>query len=469
MGSSPVTATTHPDSVEDPGRVLSRFLHQTVGWRTGVPLVVAFSGGPDSTALLAATMAVADAPDRVYAAHYDHQLDADSSRRARAARRLAADLGAVWISEQATQRGRMRFGVEDWARRQRYAFLERTRQRVGATAILTAHHLEDQVETVLLRMLMGTGIRGLAGIRPRVRNIGRPWLDVPSARLPGLLQNSRLEAVLDPTNQDLSRPRNLVRHKLLPLLRRQEPDIDLQVVRLARLADRVNARCTRLLSEHLDANRPDGGVASVDADRFRRLPRPLWSFALSLLVPTTRQLGESSSPTRGEIEELERQLLAGAGVGVSLAGGSRWDISQGRLERRAPVTVREAHDWCLELALPGGVDLPIGGRIEILETSRRPWMLAGHPLRTGIELEPGARLQVRTRRPGDRIRPLGCDYERKLKDVLIDNRVPAAQRDRLPLLLAEDRLVWVPGVTIDHRCRIQGKSRLWLAEWHPSR
>lgn len=108
--------------------------------------------------------------------------------------------------------------------------------------------------------------------------------------------------------------------------------------------------------------------------------------------------------------------------------------------------------------------------MQVLATpTPEPWMLTGDPLRTGIELDPGVGLRVRTRRPGDRIRPLGCNYERKLKDVLIDARVPAAQRDRLPLLLADERPVWVPGVTIDDRCRIQGKSRLWVAQWYPSR
>ncbi len=470
MGSSPVTATTRPHTAEDPGRVLFSFLRRIVGWQTGEPIVVAFSGGPDSTALLAATVAGVDTPGRVYAAHYDHQLDPDSERRALAAQEIAADLGATWVSERATDQGGMQSGVEDWARRQRYAFLERIRQKTDAVAILTAHHLEDQVETVLLRMLMGSGLRGLAGTRPWICNVGRPWLGVPRAQSRSILADSGLEPVLDPTNQDLSRPRNLVRHCVVPRLRAQDRDIDRRLAHLARLACRLDADCADLLRSHLEAGRSSSGIVTINADRLQMLPGILWPFALALLDPASVPLGRSSLPTRGEMAELKRQLRSGRGIGVSLHGGDRWIARQGRLERKPLVQSPATESWCLDLALPGAVDLPAGGRMQVLATpTPEPWMLTGDPLRTGIELDPGVGLRVRTRRPGDRIRPLGCNYERKLKDVLIDARVPAAQRDRLPLLLADERPVWVPGVTIDDRCRIQGKSRLWVAQWYPSR
>jgi len=81
-----------------------------------------------------------------------------------------------------------------------------------------------------------------------------------------------------------------------------------------------------------------------------------------------------------------------------------------------------------------------------------------------LELGPERRITVRSRRPGDRIRPLGCAFRRRLKELLIDRRIPRQERSRLPLLCVDDRVVWVPGVTIDDTCRIRGDGPVWVAE-----
>ena len=93
-------------------------------------------------------------------------------------------------------------------------------------------------------------------------------------------------------------------------------------------------------------------------------------------------------------------------------------------------------------------------------------MLRGARDRTGLglRLEPGERVIVRSRRPGDRLRPLGCAHRRRLKKVLIDHRVPRRNRDRLPLLEVGGRIVWVPGVTVDNDCRLAPGLQVWLAE-----
>ena len=93
-------------------------------------------------------------------------------------------------------------------------------------------------------------------------------------------------------------------------------------------------------------------------------------------------------------------------------------------------------------------------------------MLRGAPDRAGLALplSAGARVEVRNRRPGDRIRPLGAPGGRRLKEVLIDHRVPRERRDRLPLLVVDGRIAWVPGVTIDEAFRLREGSPVWLAE-----
>ena len=108
----------------------------------------------------------------------------------------------------------------------------------------------------------------------------------------------------------------------------------------------------------------------------------------------------------------------------------------------------------------------LGIRMCLRQSRLEGWMLRGAADRTGLgmRLLPGERVTVRNRRPGDRLRPLGCDYRRRLKEVLIDHRVPRLQRDRLPLLEVGGRIVWVPGVTVDNDCRLAPGLQVWLAE-----
>lgn len=460
MGSSPVTATT-------PSRAdvtLERFLLEVVGWRGDQPLIVAFSGGPDSTALLSATIRVAPGSS-VYAAHFNHRLDPDSDRRAAIAKHLAYQLGAEWVCERASEPRRLRRGVEAWARRRRYDFLERTRRRLGARAVLTAHHRQDQAETVLLRILFGSGLRGLAAIRPWIASVGRPWLELPRDAIRNRALSAGVAAVVDPTNGDLTVPRNRVRQLLLPSLSWLDGDLQQKLADVAQAANGAHDALRRRLRERLDFDSgPD--VPSIDLQAFAALRGSLWPVALSLLEATT-SLAEEAPLNCGqsEIQELRRQLQAGGRVEVSLPGNRRWIAANGRLMQQAKTS--QAEPFCRRLELPGEVELPDGGRVTISAAEPAGWMVTGDPHRTALELPPEAALRVRSRRPGDRIQPLGCDYRRKLKDVLIDAKVPRTVRDQLPLLAVDDSPVWVPGVTIDHRFRVRGESRLWVARWHP--
>ena len=229
-------------------------------WRKR-PLLVAFSGGPDSTALLLAVHELLEESgrERLRAAHIDHGLQTESANWAEHCRARAGALGVPLACREVEVQADGR-GVEAAARRARYEALAELMQ--PGECLLTAHHQDDQWETLLLRMLRGTGIAGLAGIRDK-RRFGpgwllRPLLDVPGADLAAWLERKGVESIEDPSNRDTGFDRSLLRNEVLPQLRRRWPGGGATAGRLSRLASE-----TRELLQAL-AERDGRGIARDD-------------------------------------------------------------------------------------------------------------------------------------------------------------------------------------------------------------
>jgi len=453
---------------------LDTFFRDRLG--PGDRLLIAFSGGPDSTALLHALHRLAPALSAdLVAAHLDHRLDLDSGRRARAAGELAAAVGVPLVSGRLETGGRPPGeSAEAYARRRRYAFLERTAEDLGARCVVTAHHADDQAETVLLRLLFGSGLGGLAAIRPVRGRFVRPLLGVRRDELRRSLEGSGLEPVADPTNADLRVPRNLVRHRLLPSLAHADPRIVERLGTLASSAAAARRRTDDVLARHLRLRvRPDG--AELDRRAFERLPEPLPDAALSLLDRRAGVPYPAGAPARSE---LRRQLAGGGRAGCDCGDGGRWEGDCRTLRRLwgKPRLEPGTRKFAYTLEVPGEVEIPeLSLRFRLERGEAAPWMFRGRSDRAGlaVSLEAGSRVVIRNRRPGDRIQPLGSEERQRLKDLLISRRIPKSRRDRLPLLVIDDALAWVPGVTIDERFRLDvepstadppaGSTSIWIA------
>ncbi len=441
---------------------------------SGAKILVAFSGGPDSTALLAGLARVAPRLGAgLHAAHFDHALDPDSARRARAARRLAAELAVPFTGRRQAPAGGGR-GPEAEARRARYAFLEELADELAAPFIATAHHADDQAETVLLRLVFGSGIEGLAGIRPRRGRLVRPLLTLRRRQLVeslGRLGGGGLEAVEDPTNEDLKIPRNRIRHLLLPRIERDGPGSVERLGRVAAAAAAAGGRIETVLAAHLAPGPvPHEPGVRVGRAAFDALPEALLPHALALLHRC------AGIPYPAGIEarrELVRQLAANRGgrAGCDCGNGWRWEAASGwvQLVRRESSRVEFAYT----LDAPGEVTIQeLGLHFRLRRGRLASWMFEAFPDRAGLsDFRPVAgscRIEVRSRRPGDRLTPLGGG-RRRLKDLLIDRRVPRRQRDRLPLLVVEGEIAWVPGIAVGERFRLSpaepGETReVWIAE-----
>jgi tRNA(Ile)-lysidine synthase len=407
----------------------------------GERVVVGVSGGADSIALLHVLLTLAPAFDlRLHVVHVDHGLRPESARDADDVVALGARLGVPVDVARVTVGGG---SLEAAARVARHAALEAAAERLGARRIALGHTADDQAETLLMRLLEGTGVRGLAGI-PYVRGrIIRPLLDTRRTAVIALLARVGLPWLEDPSNADERFFRNRVRHSVLPRL---AVDADGDVVdRLARLArgtrEVLDALDRMAASELARLARPEDGALVVSRSALAALPRPV---AAEVLRAAAAGFG-SRAPLRAWghrglarilAEPRPRRPFRLGGVIVEVSG----DRVRVGVAAPPPLTPRE-------LSVPGRVELPeIGRAVEAIVVSAAGYTPPRECDRAGFDAAAlPARLLVRARRRGDRFRPFGGG-DRRLKSFLIDAKIPRWDRDRLPLIDAGADILWVAGV-----------------------
>jgi tRNA(Ile)-lysidine synthase len=454
--------------------------------RDGRRVLVALSGGADSVALLFLLRDLEEAGAlRVAAvAHLNHRLrGAESDADEAFCVALAGRLNLPVIVEQAdvaTIARDDKRSLEDAARSVRYAFLERAATRAGADVIAVGHTLEDQAETFLLRLLRGAGARGLAAIHPKAGRIIRPLIDVERADLRTYLARRGEPFREDASNLDVAFARNRVRHELIPLLQsRFSPGVTHVLAREAELArhdeEFLAAEAIELASRIV---LPDVAGVTLDADGLRRAPRALSSRVVHAVLQ--RLAGTKSI----HFEHVERLLglaepSAGAGRALSLPGQDAVRVgTQIRLRPAGPQSRRNRAEgsakadeprteFAVSLSIPGEVALAHGFAVgaELLPgpvgPAGRPTKWAARGAEVGIAA--GAvqlPLAVRSRRPGDRFRPLGAPGKRKLQDFLVDRKVARNERDTVPLVVdGRDRIVWVVGYTVAEDFRVTDPSQ----------
>jgi len=426
---------------------LGRRLTQLLPDFPRLAVCVAFSGGADSTALLAAVAALRMRPARLRAIYVDHQLQPDSALWGRHCRKVAAALGVpLQVRRVRVARGRGQ-SLEAAARAARYGALGAAVQT--GEALLTAHHQDDQLETVLLQLLRGAGVAGLAAMplcAPFARGVlVRPLIDVPRAQLRAWAHARGLQWIEDTSNADERPDRNYLRARVLPPILRRWPAAAATVVRGARhaaeaqrildavgAADGARARHGAMLSAAV--------LRSLCPERRRNALRS-WITRSGHLVPSARRLLEITGPLLGARADAHPQV-AWPGAIVQRQGDLiSIRANPGAPARRAPGAQTRAKRalqwrWRLQRRRVLGTD---SGTLSLEEDARGP-----------LDLDAlAATLAVRARRGGERLRPVRGGAHRALKSLLQEARVPLAERARLPLVYAGSRLVAVADRWLD--------------------
>ena len=385
----------------------------------GRPLVVAVSGGRDSMVLMEA-MARTAAEHVATVATFDHGTGA------------AATLAASHVSERAQALGLpVRAGLtheparsEAGWRAQRMAFLSEIARELDAR-IVTAHTLDDHLETVVMRAMRGSGARGIAGLLAH-STVGRPFVRLSRAAVAECARLWNVPFVEDPTNLSPRHLRNRVRIDLLPALSRARPSLPAELLDLSRRAAELRAEVDQWIDANLVLDRQHGSLAVDRADLV-----PLGASALAFLWPALAARHGVTLDRRGTERLVSFTIQGASGTRIQLSGGLEAIRHRGRL------VVRQVSGLADSLApLRDGMTW---GNWRFVATAR----IGG---RWTAELNSDEPLAVRAWRPGDRMIPEGSTTLRRLKGLFRDAGVDAGRRREWPVVVAGEKVLWVPGV-----------------------
>ena len=428
----------------------------------GERVLVGLSGGADSVALLRALVLLApEMGFSVAAAHLNHGIrgaaaDADEAF----AKALAEGLSVPFIYERAnvpTLAKAHLHTLEQEARIVRYDFLRRAKERLGASAIAVAHHMDDQAESVLMHLARGSGLMGLTGMQPRRGDIIRPMLSVRRREIEAYLNENGFPFCTDETNLVPDGTRNRFRLAVIPYLEKNiNPAIVPSLCSMAELLLRDEEYISSAAIAALDgAKQGDGYNRAALAS----LPLPLKSRAIRIALS---RAGAEVDIERNHVEKVSELLTMRTGARLDLPGAAVWASYDRVFFGKYPEL---GGDYEFPLAIPGETETPRGAfTSELTEDAS----VSDDPFTAYMDMDAlPSPLTVRPRKNGDRFRPLGAPGERKLKEFFIDKKLPRDERD-IPLIASGQAILFVPGQTIADTVKVkEGTKRVLRVKYTP--
>ena len=466
-----------------------------------LPWVVGVSGGPDSLSLLHLLHRIINEghvsiPARLstplLVAHLDHAIRPDSRSDADFVDGLANDwtlpvqIGHEDVPLLAREKS---LSIEEAARQARYAFLARTAVQYGAGAVFVGHNADDQSETVLMHLLRGTGLAGLRGMQPvgDFSDLGiaepeltaglllvRPLLATTRAEIESYCREQALKPRHDPSNEDPIYFRNRLRNEVLPYLEDISPRLSERLRRTAAVATADYEVLTTVRDEAWEtvvAQHDPLERIVFDRAAFRKLlpglQRAILRHAVSTLRPTQRNIDFTTIVQAADLVDRNE-----SGTKASLPGNVEMLVAPAQIILSLPGVAAQPLNDAPAIDSNEILVLPETGSIQLPECN---WQVEIDP---AVELAPLHRVKIsdawqayldadkitsvlmlRTRQPSDRFQPLGMSgHNQKVSDFMINAHIPATWRDRLPLLVCNNEIVWIPGWRLDHRFRIRAET-----------
>lgn len=443
------------------------------------PLPVAVSGGPDSVCLLhTLSQLKKELKLDLYAVHLDHQLRGEESAAdAQYVKELARQLNIPVIIESRNVLGykmKYRLSLEEAARDVRYSFFAETAAKLGTDRVVVGHTQDDHIETILMHIIRGSGTRGLRGLQPVSRwqlggsvvTVVRPLLNITRAETQAYCRVNHLEPRTDATNESLAPLRNKVRLQLVPLLKEYNPRIAEALLRTAAIA-----------GDELDLIAGLGDIAWTQNAKIKNNTVVISKEGLAGAHPAIQRylLRKAIEALAGNLRDVEahhienalKALDKPAGktiqlpynlvfiveydnylIGTDAAALSPFPPFEGEFELKVPGK-NTAGNWKVETEIIDSTQntIPLNKKGESKFIAYFDYGKIKDNLR------------VRTWQAGDRFQPLGMKSEKKLGMFLIDARIPHAWRNRIPLVCAGDRIIWVAGYRIDDRFKVTSRTK----------
>lgn len=479
--------------------------------RKGDTVLAAFSGGADSTALLLMLNELKqELGFELAAAHFNHGIRKDAADRDEEfCKRLCEKLGVSFYSKKmnvpyhAANEG---LSIETAARLMRYAFLYETSESIGASSIATAHHAEDNAESILMHIFRGSGIAGLCGMQPRIEQrlieneaddgsgadgekrglipVIRPLLGFKKSELIHYLNKRGQDFCVDETNLTTDSSRNIIRLRIMPeIVENINTNAVSNILRLGEIAAEDEAYLVSIASAALEKARSEGGYT---AKELKELPSPIKKRAIRLILAENDALIDAEqahiegiasllkkqSGARMDLPSVRARMVFGRLVIEKKGKNDGSEIDAGLLEngeKCAEIEEKADETGRFSFKIEEGIQkTPFGSfrlsfilPISMEKSGKKEYNgLIFSDLNTALmdmdKLTGG--LSVRTRLPGDRFHPLNSAWRMKLKDFFISRRVDAEIRDSIPLVFCGDEIVFIPGFLISDRVKLTEKT-----------
>ena len=458
---------------------IQNLLNKTCGLDQQSRLVVGVSGGVDSLALL---HLLHSAGYNVIAAHFNHHLRQEAEGDAQFVAQTARGLDCAFVrgdGDVAQMAATEKMSIEAAARKARYLFLFAEAERLEAQAVITAHTADDQVETLLMHLIRGSGLNGLRGMQPRtmLRNYSskiplvRPLLDTWREELDAYCRENKLQPRVDVTNADPTYLRNRIRLELIPLLAGYNPRIKERLTGLAaNVCGSLEVLEDAISEKYRQSLRASGeGFRSFDRAQLAAYP-PVTQ--LEIIRKAALEILPNSEDIDRAALVRAAALLEGSGSGLqaNLADGLDIQVNGDRLTlvlTGSPVIEPEwpvsPANQTLELTVPGVVQLENGWEIEAKWLEVDGILAFDNNSPNTTILDAGSLtlpLTIRRRMPGDRFQPLGVvTGSLTVGDFFTNVKMPRDARVGWPLVFSGSQVVWVPGYRLAETAKVQKNSR----------
>ncbi len=408
-------------------------------------IAVAFSGGPDSTCLL---LILKELYPQIEAIYVNHNLRKDSKKEEKFVREFCAQNEIPIHVEQMNWKEKPA-NLEETSRKKRYRHLEKVAKESGITKIALAHHQDDLAETILLRLIRGTGPRGLSAMQPVRGRYIRPLLCATRLEIQQYLMERSLPGYTDPTNVDRKFDRNKIRHDLLPYIESDfNPKFRSALLRFADWSEEQNKLINELIQPYLGLITDN----SIQKQRFLQLSIPLQKELIRRALLKADPLFRINSRVIGAILRTIQ-----ASTKMELPGYLVIECTKERiqfLQKTARTGFQEidvtgagdyhfpAANTSLKFCVVKKAELPALRNFAFVDAEK-----ASFPL------------TIRNWKKGDSFQPLGMKGRKKLSDFWIDRKVPQSKRKNIPLVLKDDQIIWIAGQQIDDRFKVTSKTR----------